>query len=136
MFDKLISLFKKHREIITYLIFGVLTTAVNWIVYYPLFNLAGFSALLSKSIAWIASVLFAYLTNKPFVFESKDWSFKVVLPEFSKFVGCRIGSGLLEILFMYLTVDLLLLNGNIMNIIVSVFVVIINYVGSKLLFKK
>lgn len=136
MIDKFISLFKKHREIITYLIFGVLTTAVNWVVYYPLFNLAGFSAVLSKSIAWVIAVLFAYLTNKPFVFESKDWSLRVVLPEFSKFVGCRIGSGLLEILFMYITVDLLLLNGNIMNIIVSVFVVIINYVGSKLLFKK
>ena len=132
----MIALFKKYREIITYLIFGVLTTAVNWAVYYPLFNLAGFSAMLSKTIAWAVAVIFAYLTNKPFVFESRDWRFAVVIPELSKFVGCRIGSGLLEVLFMYITVDWMLLNGNVMNIIVSVFVVIINYIGSKMLFKR
>lgn len=136
---KLISwicgMFQKYRDIILYLIFGVLTTAVNWAVYYPLFNLVGWSGGVSKTIAWVAAVIFAYLTNKPFVFCSHDWSAKVVLPEFLKFIGCRVGSGLLEIGVIFLTVDLLHWNGNVMNVIVSVFVVIINYIGSKLSFK-
>ena len=129
-------MFQKYRDIILYLIFGALTTAVNWAVYYPLYNLAGWSGGASKIVAWIAAVIFAYLTNKPFVFGSHDWSLKVVMPELLKFIGCRVGSGVLEIGVIFLTVDLLGWNGNIMNVVVSVFVVIINYIGSKWLFKK
>ena len=78
MIKKIITLINKHRQIVTYLVFGVLTTAVNWAVYYPLFNIASFSAVVSKAFAWIIAVIFAYLTNKPFVFESRDWSLSVV----------------------------------------------------------
>ena len=132
----LIMSLKKHREILMYLVFGVLTTAVNWAVFYPLHNACDFSAALSKTVAWIIAVLFAFFTNKPFVFESHDWSAKTVFPEFFKFAGVRIGSGALEIAVMFFTVDLLSWNGNIMNIVVSVFVVIINYIVSKFIFKK
>lgn len=133
---RMIELFQKYREILMYLIFGVLTTAVNWLFFYPLHNAAGFMAVTSKTIAWAVAVLFAFFTNKPFVFESHDWSSRIVIPEFIKFVGGRIGSGLFEILVMFVTVDLLSFNGNIMNIVVSVFVVIMNYVISKFIFKK
>ncbi|MBQ8910876.1 MAG: GtrA family protein [Oscillospiraceae bacterium] len=132
----LILLLKKHREIIMYLIFGVLTTAVNWAVFYPLHNVYDFSAALSKTVAWVIAVLFAFFTNKPFVFQSLDWSPKTALPEFLKFARGRIGSGLFEVLVMRVTVDLLCWNGNIMNIIVSVFVVIMNYIISKFIFKR
>ena len=84
-------------------------------------------------IAWVVAVAFAYVTNKPFVFKSHDWSLKTVAPELAKFVGCRVGSGLLETALLFLTVDLLHWNGNLMKIILSVMVVILNYVGSKLL---
>lgn len=130
------KIFTKYREIIVYLFFGGLTTVVNLAVYYPLYNIAGISGTVSTVIAWAVAVLFAFFTNKPFVFESHDWSKAVVLPEFAKFVGCRIGSGVLETIFIALTVDILKLNGNIMKVIISVAVVLINYVGSKLLFKK
>ena len=129
------ELFEKHREILVYLIFGVLTTIVNWAVHIPLYNYLGLSATVSTAIAWVVSVIFAFLTNKPIVFQSKDWSLKVAGPEFLKFVGCRVGSGVLELVSIMVTVDILHFNGTIMKIIVSVFVVIINYVGSKLLFK-
>ena len=76
---------------------------------------------------------FAYLTNKPFVFKSHDWSAKTVLPELAKFVTCRIGSGALETIFLLLTVDILAWNGNWMKLITSVLVVILNYFASKLL---
>ncbi len=124
----------KHRELISYLFFGVLTTAVNWAVYYPLVNVADWPAASSKALAWVIAVLFAFLTNKPFVYRSLDWSFRTAFPEFVKFIGCRIGSGLLEIFFIFFTVDLIHWDKNIMNIVVSVFVVLINYVGGKILF--
>ena len=130
--DRIINLIKKHWDIVSYLIFGVLTTAVNYIVYLPCYNLLSLSAALSNVIAWIAAVAFAYLTNKPFVFRSNDWSAKTVIPELTKFVGARIASGALETGIIFLTVDLLSWNGNLMKLITSVLVVIINYITSKL----
>ena len=134
--QKMVALFKKYRETLLYLIFGALTTAVSWAVYYPLHYEAGFLAVSAKSVAWIVAVLFAFFTNKPFVFESHDWSVKTVVPEFLKFVGGRVGSGLFESFAMLVTVDILYWNGNIMYIVVSVFVVIMNYILSKVVFKK
>lgn len=125
---------KKYEDILLYLVFGALTTAVNWIVYFPLLNYANVSATVATVIAWAVSVVFAFLTNKPIVFKSRDWSLKTVMPELAGFVGCRIGSGAFETIAILLTVDILHWNGNIMKIIVSVLVVIINYIGSKLLF--
>ena len=88
-------------------------------------------------IAWVVAVLFAFFTNKPFVFQSNDWTWQVLCPEFLKFVGCRVISGVFETLFLGLTVDLLSWHGLVMKIIVSVIVVILNYIASKwLVFKK
>ena len=133
MIQKLISLAKKYKDILLYLIFGVLTTLVNYAVYLPLYNYAGISAAISNGAAWIVAVAFAFLTNKPLVFGSRDWSAKTLLPELGKFLGCRIGSGLLETAILFLTVDLLHWNGNLWKILTSVLVVILNYVASKLL---
>ena len=127
------ALIEKYYDILVYLVFGVLTTAVNYIVYLPCYNLLGFSATISNMIAWVVAVAFAYLTNKPFVFRSHDWSAKTVVPELTKFVGSRIFSGALETGIIFVTVDCLLWNGNIMKLITSVLVVILNYVASKLL---
>lgn len=133
MIEKIRALVIKHWDIVSYLFFGVLTTAVNYLVYLPLYNLLGVSAAVSNMIAWVAGVAFAYLTNKPFVFKSHDWSAKTVLPELSKFVGCRVASGAMETAIIFLTVDVLGWNGNIWKIVTSVLVVVMNYVGSKLL---
>ena len=129
---RMLALLKKHEEVVSYLFFGGLTTVVNYLVYLPCYNLLGFSGTVSNVIAWIAAVAFAYLTNKPFVFKSHDWSAKTVLPELTKFVGCRVGSGLLETAIIFVTVDLLGLNGNLIKVATSVLVVVLNYVASKL----
>lgn len=131
--DTIKAFFKKYGGVISYLFFGVLTTVVNYVVYLPCYNLLGLSAAVSNVIAWLAAVAFAYLTNKPFVFKSHDWSAAVVIPELTRFVGCRVGSGLLETGIIFLTVDLLAWNGNVMKLMTSVLVVALNYVGSKLL---
>lgn len=137
MYQKMRSLLVRHWDIISYLVFGVLTTVVNYLVYLPCYNLLGLSAAVSNVIAWAVAVLFAYVTNKPFVFRSHDWSLNTVIPEFAKFVGCRVASGGAETLILLLTVDILGWNGNLWKLIVSVLVVIANYFGSKLLvFKK
>ena len=133
MIEKICAFVEKHWDMVSYLFFGVLTTAVNYLVYLPLYNLLGISAAVSNIIAWVAAVVFAYVTNKPFVFKSHDWSMKTVLPELGKFVGCRAASGGLETVLILLTVDILGWNGNIWKLIISVLVVILNYVSSKLL---
>lgn len=134
--SKLRGLLIRHKAILLYLLFGGLTTVVNFVVYWPLYHSVGIPAAASNAIAWAVAVLFAFLTNKPFVFRSNDWSGKVLVPEFLKFVGCRVLSGAFETLFIGLTVDLLLWNGLIMKIIVSVVVIVLNYIASKwLVFK-
>lgn len=137
MIQKIRALLEKYWDVITYLFFGVLTTVVNYVIYLPVYNLLGLSAAVSNAIAWVVAVAFAYLTNKPFVFRSHDWSAKTVVPELAKFVSCRLASGVMETVILFVTVDLLGWNGNIWKLVTSVLVVILNYLASKLLvFKK
>ena len=135
--DSLKNLIRRYADVLSYLVFGVLTTLVNYLVYLPVYNLLGLSAAVSNLLAWTAAVAFAFLTNKPFVFKSHDWSRKTVIPELTKFVSCRIGSGVMETAIIFLAVDLMGFNGNLWKLLTSVLVVILNYFASKLLvFKK
>lgn len=127
------ELIEKYWDIVSYLFFGVCTTIVNYLIYIPCYNVWGLSASVSNMIAWVVAVAFAYLTNKPFVFKSNDWSAAAVLPELTKFIGCRIGSGAAETLILFLAVDLLGWNGNVWKLLTQVMVVVLNYIGSKLL---
>ena len=137
------KIFTKYEELITYVIFGTLATVVDWSVYIPLYNwvqwpdvLAPWSATISKASGWLAAMLFAFFTNKMFVFKSRSWSVNVAGPEFLKFLSCRIGSGLFDMLAIMITVDILGWNGNIMVVIIAVIVALFNYFGTKFLFKK
>lgn len=132
MIQKIKVLIIQYWEVLAYLIFGVLTTVVNYLVYLPVYNILGLSAALSNAIAWVVAVAFAYLTNKPFVFKSHDWTAKTVLPELTKFVGCRVASGAAETLVLLVAVDILHWNGNVWKLITSVLVVVMNYIASKL----
>lgn len=133
MIQKIRVLVEKHWDIVSYLFFGVCTTIVNYLIYIPCYNLLGMSASVSNIVAWVVAVAFAYLTNKPFVFKSNDWSAATVIPELTKFVGCRIGSGVAETIVLFLAVDLLGWNGNIWKLVTQVMVTVMNYVASKLL---
>lgn len=129
------------REIIMYLLFGFLTTVVNLTVYH-LFNLWT-DVLISNVIAWIAAVVFAYLTNKLFVFDSKSWAPALVIREALSFAAARLLTlGIEELgLFIMITklrLDLSLntpvISGKmIVKIILSVIVIILNYVFSKVI---
>lgn len=131
--NRIYSFIKKHIDVVSYLLFGGLTTIVSFSIYFSLYRFTPLNAAWSNVIAWIGAVLFAFLTNKPFVFHSSNWSLAVVLPELGKFIGSRLISGLLETGLLALTVDFLQLPNLIMKLVVSVIVVILNYVFSKLI---
>ena len=133
MKEKIIALCRKYWEPLSFVFFGGLTTVVNFLVYYPCYNLLHLSATVSNALAWAVAVVFAFVTNKPFVYRSHDWSPKVLWPELGKFVSCRLASGALETGIIALTVDILHLDGNRMKVVVAVLVVIMNYFGGKLL---
>ena len=136
MYEKLKALYEKYRSTVIYLIFGVLTTVVNYAVSLPLHYFASWSAWVSNVIAWVVAVAFAYVTNKLYVFESKSWDHGVV-GELIRFVGSRVASGAIETMSLLLTVDILGWNGNVMKLLLAVFVIVFNYVLSKFfVFKK
>ncbi len=143
MIKKIKELYVKYKEIINYLIFGVLTTIVNLITkYILLFTILnptnGFQLQIAIIISWIVAVIFAYFTNRRFVFESKNEN---KLKEFISFVVARIATLLLEMFIMWFFVTLLKLNSDlyvvIFTLVAQVAVVIGNYIFSKLfVFKK
>jgi putative flippase GtrA len=137
MIDWMKKQFQKYRDIILYLFFGGCTTVLNIAVYYLCYNIAGIPNVPSTCIAWILSVLFAYLTNKVYVFQSRSFQREVLLREGLQFFGCRLLTGILDVAIMFVAVDLLHWNGLLWKVISNVLVIILNYVASKLLiFKK
>lgn len=137
MREKLAKLLNKYKEVVLYCIFGGLTTVINIITYFMLSRFFNINYLISNIFAWILSVLFAYVTNKIFVFRSKNTEFKYVIKELLAFIGCRLFSGLLDIGIMYIFVDIFKFNDFIIKIIANIIVIILNYVFSKvMIFKK
>lgn len=126
------ELLLKYRELISYLFFGVLTTLVNWASYWVLTDLLHVQYMASAFLAQVLSILFAYVTNRRWVFESKVTGTKAVAAEMAKFFGARGVSLVLDMLFMYVGVDLLHINDKAVKVVSSVFVIIANYVFSKL----
>lgn len=130
------KLFAKYKETIMYLIFGILSTIVNIVTYVVCTRNLNIEFLISNWIAWIVAVLFAYITNKFFVFESKETSIKFLIKEFSSFVSCRILSGIVEMALMYIMISIMSLNDFLVKIITNVVVVILNFIFSKLIIFK
>lgn len=136
MTEKIKALFVKYRELILYLIFGVLTTLVSFGSYYALLW-CGMHYIAAQVFSWAAAVAFAFVTNKIFVFEDKDTSGTTLFRQVWQFVSVRIASGILETALLWLMVDVMLIGEGIAKIPVAVITVIVNYVASKLfVFKK
>ena len=132
------SIIKKYlnRETVLYLLFGVMTTIINFVVY-RLCRMAGIVFWLSNIIAWVAAVAAAFVTNKLWAFESKSWAPEIVWRELGLFVSARLLSLGVEEGFLLLTVGLLHAPDMPMKVIAAVFVVIINYIFSKfIIFRK
>lgn len=121
----------KYKRITAYMVFGILTTAVNVAVYYVCYQVLHIPNMQSTMFAWCMAVVFAFLTNKPFVFESRSWSGRTVAAEAARFFGSRFLTGALELVLMYLLVDLLSFQGTVMKIVTNVIVIILNYAAGK-----
>lgn len=136
---KLIDLYRKHKEIVNYLIVGVLTTVVSLVVYYGLTLTVldpekAVQLQAANVISWIAAVVFAYFTNRRFVFESRSQN---MLKEAAAFFAARLSTLVLDMALMFLLVTLLKCNDKIAKLVVQVAVIVANYVLSKfLVFKK
>ena len=132
MVDKIIDNIKKYEGVLLYLIFGALTTVINTVVYYILYTKFNISNIVSNTNAWIAAVIFAFITNKVWVFKSKSFEPVLVLRELASFILARLSTGLLDMFIMYMGVDVLGGKPMLSKVISNVFVVILNYVFSKL----
>ena len=132
--SKLFKLYIKYKEIVLYIIVGGLTTVVNFVIYFLLTKLLGVNYLISNCLAWIGAVIFAFFTNKFYVFESKKKN--NIIKEFVLFTGTRLFSFLIETLLLFIGVELIKLDDGIVKILVAIIVVILNYFFTKFIFKK
>ncbi len=129
--------FLKNREIITYLVFGILTTIINYLVYILCRTYIGVDqVILNTFIAWFAAVIFAYITNKLWVFNNWNLKKSHLLKEFTSFLTSRLFSGLVDISIMKIFVDMLGFNDLITKILSNIVVIILNYLISKRIFIK
>lgn len=134
MKKKFMELYKQYKEIVNYLIVGILTTMVSLGVYYicVLIFLNPENAIqlqVANIISWIAAVTFAYFTNRKFVFESKDPD---ILKEASAFVGARVATLLMDMLCMFIMVTCMGLSDKIAKLVVQLIVTVANYIFSKI----
>ena len=134
--DNNVSWYNKIKEVIWYGFFGVLTTLVNIISFYFL-DKTGMNVYLNNFIAWFLSVLFAFITNKLYVFNSKSLDKKVVIKEICSFFFFRILSLGIDMAGMYICISLLNIGKMISKIIMNIIVIVANYIFSKIfIFKK
>ena len=130
--EKILNIYNQFKEQILYIVFGVLTTAINIIAFFACSRLINLGLIPSNIIAWILSVLFAFITNKIYVFNSKNYSFSIVLRELIDFVISRGATGILDLGLMYLFVSVIGIEDMISKIVINIIVIILNYVLSKL----
>lgn len=134
LINKALKIYKDYKMPILYIVFGGLTTLINIVVYSLFYYFVKIGNVPSNIVAWIIAVIFAFITNKLYVFESKNAS---IWYELATFFACRLGTGLLDLGIMYLSVDVFSLNELIMKIISNVIVIVLNYIFSKvIIFKK
>lgn len=126
------KLLKQYIDVIMYLFFGVLTTVINvisyWILAYPL----KLGIMISTVIAWFVAVLFAYITNRKWVFHSSSEGFGKIIKEVISFFTCRIVTGCVDWVCMWVFVDLIQLNDVIIKFMANIIVIVLNYITSKL----
>lgn len=127
------TLLTKYKEVISYLFFGVLTTAVDFVSYYALTRIFHLDESLSNVIAQLIAIIFAYITNKLYVFEDKTKDIKSLAFQFGKFFSCRLVTLVVNALMFKIMIDYMSIHDMVTKAIVSVVVIILNYVFSKLL---
>lgn len=125
-------MYKKHEEGINYLIFGFLAFVLNYILYFIFADAIVMHYMAATGLSWVLTVVFAYWTNRTFVFKSQNKETASVVREFVSFIGARIATEVLELVLMYVMVDLCQVNDKISKLVCQVIVILANYVFSKI----
>jgi len=137
MIEKIKGLLAKYRELIVYGIFGVLTTAVDFGIYWIFQRKFGFGETAAKAVSVVAAILFAFVVNKLFVFEDKRNGFRDIMTQLVSFASMRLITGAFQTGCIWLFAEKLGFYDMAVNVVSAVVVVILNYIFSKLLiFKK
>lgn len=126
------KLYEKYKELFWYGVFGVVTTVVNIFLFWLLSDIAGIFYLIANILAWVGAVAVAFFTNKYWVFHSKSWKKEIWITECIQFISARFVTGVLDMIMMYVMVSLVDMSEMIGKMIVTVVVIVINYVLSKL----
>lgn len=129
----MISIIKKYKSIILYVIFGGFTTLINIGTYFVCTKLIRMDTIQSNVSAWILAVLFAYVTNRCWVFDSHVNSKKRIIHEIIGFFCSRLSTGILDLVIMFIAVDICGLNGIVIKVLSNILVIILNYIASKFL---
>lgn len=136
MINNILDVFKKHKDIVLYGFFGVMTTLVNIVSYWTMVRVFRCSVMCGSVIAWITAVLFAYITNRKWVFHSEATGFGRVAKEISSFFLCRLATGVLDWGCMYVFVEVFHFNDMLIKTISNIIVILVNYLASKLIIFK
>lgn len=137
IFDRLLALpglralapfYNRHREVLLYLFFGALTTAISWVSFYLCHYPFGMDELLSNVISWVAAVLFAFLCNRAWVFSDKRQAF---FPEMGRFFASRLATLGIEELIILIFVSWLAFEAMVVKMVGNIVVLILNYILSK-----
>lgn len=128
---KIKDLLNRYRDVIPYAFFGVCTTLVNMGVYWLCAHPAQLPVVPGTVIAWFLSVLFAYLTNRKWVFHSTAVTRREIRREIVSFYSCRIATGVVDWVCMFVCVDLLHMNDMVIKIAANIVVIVLNYFASK-----
>ena len=126
----------KYKELIRYGVCGLITTAINVIAFHVCYEICGIQFLISNTIAWILAFLFAFISNKLWVFESKEWTGKKAVTEMVGFLVARLATLVLDTFLMWLMVDMMTMNGTLSKVISNVITIVINYLASKFIIFK
>ena len=136
MISKLQNILRRHKDIVLYGFFGVMTTLVNILSYWIMVRVFRCSVMCGSVIAWITAVLFAYITNRKWVFHSEATGYDKVLREIASFFLCRLATGVLDWGCMYVFVEMFHLNDMLIKTISNIIVILVNYLASKLIIFK
>ena len=124
------------KQLFLYGVFGGLTTVLNIFAYWALTRGLSMGVVPSTVIAWLIAVVFAYWSNRKYVFKSAAVSLREIITEAGEFFAARIATGVLDVIIMWLFVDVLGLNDVVIKTASNILVIILNYAFSKLLIFK
>lgn len=133
----ILKMWNNYKDIFWYCFFGGLTTVVNIAIFYLFNDVVGLHYMVANIIAWVVAVLFAYITNRTWVFKSKVCGSKAIFKELMLFIWFRVLSLVMEMVILFIMIDLLGVSEMITKLVTQVVVIIANYVFSKwIIFKE